>query len=93
MKSLIEFLNESRTYWQPAYDTPQSKDMEYSEDKPFLWFTTEGQVYGFMSEKMIKEFENDDDANKEDIKAILDLKPGEMFDADGGINIYIRIKE
>lgn len=93
MKSLIEYLNETRTYWQPAFGTPQSNDMKYSDDKKFLWFTTEGQVYGFMSEKMIKAFENDYEGAEDDVKAILDLKPGEMFDADGGINIYIRIKE
>lgn len=92
MKNLVDrLINESKgwTYCNKNHGA----DFSWKANKQFLWMSTEGETYGFMSEHDIKAFEDDYEGADEDIKNILSLQPGEMFSPDGDINIYIRIQK
>ena len=85
MKSIINYLTETRNDYLEL-----SKEYPYTKSAKYLWLNTEGDIYGFMTDKHIEAFGKDFD-DEESVKEILGLKVGEVFDADGGINIYFRI--
>lgn len=84
MKSILNFINESANYWE------MHRHFSYIPSAKYLWMNTEGLVYGFMTDKDIKSLASDFEEDAVDY--IYALKPGEMYDADGGINLYFRIK-
>lgn len=65
------------------------QDFSYNDSKPYLWINTESERIGFVSESEVQSWSEDDE---EAVEEILALKPGEMYDSDGGINLYICIK-
>lgn len=83
MKSLEQHINESfHTKWDIASDT-------FTKDSAFICIIENTSIQ-FMSEADIKDaFQEYTD----DLKKLLSLKPGEMYDGiDNGVHIYIRFK-
>ena len=63
-----------------------------NKDIKWLLINTENQTISGVTEKDLKQWSEDFDGFEEGEKAVKALKIGDSYDADGGINIYIRIK-
>ena len=69
-------------------------DVEFNVPKNAKWLliNTETEMISAVTEKDVDSFKDDFDDN-EIGPALKKLKIGESYDADGGINIYVRIKK
>lgn len=98
MKTIKDFINESNKGWEFfASVTDQGMSgitLPGLTDKKVKWLliNTESEIISGVTERDLKAWTEDDDSFEYAEKAIKALKIGEAFDADGGINIYIRIK-
>ena len=91
MKNIKKFINESWEYT----DNLQSREgveINVPEKAKWLLINTEGEMITAVTEKDLDSFKDDFD-DEETGPAVKKLKIGESYDADGGINIYIRIKK
>lgn len=89
MKNLIDRLINESNGFEIYTGGNGGINFKWTPNCKFIWLNTEGEKIGFLSENEIESFGNDyNDDNL--VKEILSLKPGEMYDADGGINYYIR---
>lgn len=91
MKDIISKINESWEYT----DNLQSREgveINVPEKAKWLLINTEGEIITAVTEKELDSFKDDFDDDKT-AQAVKKLKIGESYDADGGINIYVRIKK
>ena len=91
MKDIISKINESWEYT----DNLQSREgveINVPETAKWLLINTEGETITAVTEKELDSFKDDFD-DDETAQAVKKLKIGESYDADGGINIYVRIKK
>lgn len=91
MKDIISKINESWEYT----DNLQSREgveINVPEKAKWLLINTEGEIITAVTEKELDSFKDDFD-DDEIAQAVKKLKIGESYDADGGINIYVRIKK
>lgn len=91
MKDIINKINENWEFQSNLKDT-SSKEINVPKDAKWLLINTEGEVISAVTENDIDSWKEDFD-DEETGPAIKKLKIGESYDADGGINIYIRIKK
>lgn len=90
MRTINEYMNESNndqwTILTSMNGIKQAKvDLNNSE---MLWFNLDSQMMAPISSDDIRYLEHED---KDLADIIRSLKVGESYDADGGINIYMRI--
>ena len=91
MKDIISKINESWEYT----DNLQSREgveINVPEKAKWLLINTEGETITAVTEKELDSFKDDFD-DDETAQAVKKLKIGESYDADGCINIYVRIKK
>lgn len=91
MKDIISKITES---WEYA-DNLQSREgveINVPEKAKWLLINTEGEMITAVTEKELDSFKDDFD-DDETAQVVKKLKIGESYDADGGINIYVRIKK
>ena len=91
MKDIINKINENWEFQSNLKDT-SSKEINVPKDAKWLLINTEGEVISAVTENDIDSWKEDFD-DEETGLAIKKLKIGESYDADGGINIYVRIKK
>lgn len=91
MKDIISKINES---WEYTDNLQSREDVEINvpEKAKWLLINTEGETITAVTEKELDSFKDDFD-DDETAQAVKKLKIGESYDADGGINIYVRIKK
>lgn len=99
MKDIKDFINESNKGWEFF---PNVTDQGMSgitlpglSNKNIKWLliNPQSEIISGVTERDLASWTEDDDSFEYAEKAIKALKIGESFDADGGINIYIRIKK
>lgn len=91
MKDIISKINENWEYT----DNLQSREgveINVPEKAKWLLINTESEIITAVTEKELDSFKDDFD-DDETAQAVKKLKIGESYDADGGINIYVRIKK
>lgn len=91
MKDIKKFINEDWEFQSHLQDTT-SEELNIPENAKWLLINTEGEMISAVTEKDLDSFTKDFD-DEETGPAVKKLKIGETYDADGGINIYIRIKK
>ena len=91
MKHIKSFINEGWEFVSKLHST-KSDNINIPEEAKWLLINTEGEMISAITENDLDSFEDDfgDDETAQEVKK---LKIGESYDADGGINIYIRIKK
>lgn len=88
MKNISEFISESRNNEWICEEAPFC----WKPDAAYISLTDDENVYGFLSEDDIKNWEQEFNEDPKVIKTILNLKPGGCFCLDG-VHNYIRIKK
>lgn len=91
MKHIGNFINEDWEFQSHLHDT-ESDELNIPEKAKWLLINTEGEMITAITEKDLDSFKDDFD-DEETGPAVKKLKIGESYDADGGINIYVRIKK
>lgn len=91
MKTLKDRITEGWEFTSHLHDT-DSDELNIPEKAKWLLINTEGEMITAITEKDLDSFKDDFD-DEETGLAIKKLKIGESYDADGGINIYVRIKK
>ena len=91
MKDIKNFINENWEFQSHLHDT-ESDELNIPKDAKWLLINTEGEMISAVTEKDLDSFKKDFD-DEETGPAVKKLKLGESYDADGGINIYVRIKK
>lgn len=86
MKDIKNFLTEANTELKCDRFQPWRSNSE------FIFINTEQLFYGFMSKEDVENLNDYYSPADDDIKAILALKAGEQYAADGE-SYYIRIKK
>lgn len=92
MKDITSKINESWEYNDNLNSTDKGVEINVPEKAKWLLINTEGEMITAVTEKELDSFKDDFDDDKT-AQAVKKLKIGESYDADGGINIYIRIKK
>lgn len=92
MKDIKTKINEGWEFTSHLSDT-MGEELDIPKSAKWLLINTEGEMISAVTAKDLNSFISDFDADPEDIAKIKKLKIGESYDADGGINIYIRIKK
>ena len=98
MKDIKDFINESNKGWEFFASTsdPSMSAIKLpglsNKNVKWLLINTQTEIISAVTERDLKAWTEDDDSFEYAEKAIKDLKIGDSFDSDGGINIYIRIK-
>lgn len=92
MKDIKTKINEGWEFTSHLSDT-MGEELDIPKSAKWLLINTEGEMISAVTPKDLNSFISDFDADPEDITKIKKLKIGESYDADGGINIYIRIKK
>lgn len=91
MKHIKSFINEGWEFLSDLHNT-KSDNINIPKEAKWLLINTEGEMISAITENDLDSFE-DDFNDKETAQEVKKLKIGESYDADGGINIYIRIKK
>lgn len=95
MKDIKNYITESSKGWEYLESITDTTGINLPglDNKAAKWLliNTETETISAVTEKDLDSFKDDfgDDVTGPKVKK---LKIGESFDADGGINIYIRIK-
>ena len=92
MKDIKNFISESSWEFQSNLNDTVGEGIDVPDDAKWLLINTETEMIIAITEKDLDSFKDDFD-DEETGPAVKKLKVGESFDADGGINIYIRIKK
>ena len=92
MKDIKTKINEGWEFTAHLSDT-KGEELNIPKSAKWLLINTEGEIISAVTAKDLNSFIDDFDADPEDIAKIKKLKIGESYDADGGINIYVRIKK
>ena len=100
MKDINSYITESyKNGWQffksvtdPSYAGINLPGLE-NNDVKWLLINTETDSISGVTAQDLKQWTEDFEGFDEGEKAVKALKVGESYDADGGINIYIRIKK
>ena len=92
MKDIISKIEESWEFQSNLHDV-EGDEINIPKNAKWLLINTEGEIISAVTAKDLNSFIDDFDADPEDIAKIKKLKIGESYDADGGINIYVRIKK
>lgn len=92
MKNTVESIldiNEGKNSWN-IVNGASGRVLSTVGFDQYLWINLESQEIGSFSEKRIESFASDfgDEHIANELKK---LKVGEVYDADGGINIYIKL--
>lgn len=90
MRTINNFINESNNdQWiiNTSVNGAKQAKVDFNNSE-MLWFNLDSQVMAPMSNDDIRYLEHED---QDLANAIEGLKVGESYDADGGINIYMRI--
>ena len=91
MKDLKTKINESWEFQSHLHDA-ESDEINIPKNAKWLLINTETEIICAITEKDLDSFAVDFD-DEDTGPAVKKLKIGESYDADGGINIYIRIKK
>lgn len=95
MKDINTYLTEGKSGWQFDRGTLKQSSLSLDElndsDVKWIRINIESEVIIPVTKEDIKLWAEDDE-NDELEKSVNSLKVGETYDADGGINLYIRIK-
>ena len=98
MKTIKDFINESNKGWEffASVTDPSTVgiDLPGLENRAVKWLliNTETESISGVTTQDLEQWTKDFEGFDEGEKAVKALKVGESYDADGGINIYIRIK-
>lgn len=85
MKNISQFISES-------VDFELLREYKYFKGADFFYFNPDNQVYGFMSNKDIENWEDEFGEDRSVIDEVLNLKPGECWSNDS-MNYYVRINK
>lgn len=90
MKDIISKIEESWEFQSNLHDV-EGDEINIPKNAKWLLINTETEIISAITEKDLDSFADDfdDDVTGPEVKK---LKIGQSYDADGGINIYIRIK-
>jgi acyl-ACP thioesterase len=91
MKHIGNFIDESWEFQSNIHDTTGDV-INIPKAAKWLLINTETEIISAITEKDLDSFKDDFD-DEETGPAVKKLKIGESYDADGGINIYLRIKK
>ena len=91
MKNLKEIISEAvkTSKWESMHHMGAG---QFHKDVKFIRINTQDNMITWWDEDEVESWEDEDLMSPKDVHSILALGPGELFDADGGINIYIRFK-
>ena len=92
MKKLKDKINENWEYIDDLRSSGEGVELDVPENAKWLLINTETETISAITENDLDSFKYDfdDDVTGPKVKK---LKIGDSYDADGGINIYIRIKK
>ena len=92
MKDIVNKINEAWEYLDDLRSSGEGIKLDIPKNAKWLLINTETETIFAVTEKDLDSFKDDfdDDITGPEVKK---LKIGESYDADGGINIYIRIKK
>ena len=99
MKDIKNYINESSNAWEylSSVSDPSHSGIKLSglekKDAKWLYINTDSQIITPYTEDDLKQWTEDFEGDDTGEKAVKALKIGEIYDADGGINLYIRIKK
>lgn len=91
MKHIGNFIDESWEFQSNLHDTT-GEEINIPKAAKWLLINTETEIISAITERDLDSFKDDFD-DEETGPAVKKLKIGESYDADGGINIYLRIKK
>jgi len=92
MKDIIVKINEGWEFNKDLRSSDKGVELDIPKGAKWLLINTEGETISAITKKDLDSFKDDFD-DEETGPAVKKLKIGESYDADGGINIYIRIKK
>lgn len=99
MKDIKQYITEGKDSWEyfesvtdPSGAGIKLPGLEKNSIK-WLLIDTETEMISGVTEYDLKQWTEDFEGWDEGEKAVKSLKVGESYDADGGINIYLRIKK
>ena len=92
MKDITSKINEGWEFNKKLSSTDKGVDIEIPKGAKWLLINTETETIAAVTKKDLDSFAADFD-DEETGPAVKKLKIGESYDADGGINIYIRIRK
>jgi len=92
MKNIVNKINENWEYNDDLRSSAKGVELNIPKNAKWLLINTEAETISAVTEKDLDSFKDDfdDDVTGPEVKK---LKIGDSYDADGGINIYIRIKK
>lgn len=92
MKDIVNKINENWEYIDDLRSSAKGIELDVPKKAKWLLINTETETISAVTENDLNSFEDDfgDDVTGPEVKK---LKIGDSYDADGGINIYIRIKK
>lgn len=92
MKDIVNKINENWEYINDLRSSAEGVELDIPKNAKWLLINTETETISAVTEKDLDLFKDDfdDDVTGPEVKK---LKIGESYDADGGINVYIRIKK
>ena len=92
MKKLKDKINENWEYIDDLRSSGKGVELDVPKNAKWLLINTETETISAVTENDLDSFKDDfdDDVTGSKVKK---LKIGDSYDADGGINIYIRIKK
>ena len=99
MKDIKQYITEGKDGWEffdSATDTFGSGiELSGLENQKIKWIlvNTDSEIIAGVTEHDLDSWAEDDEYFKDAAKAIKSLKIGDSYDADGGINIYLRIRK
>lgn len=98
MKNIKNYINESSNAWEyfSSVTDPSSAGIKLpgldNKDAKWLYINTESQMITPYTEDDLKQWTKDYEGDDTGEKAVKALKIGEIYNEDGGINLYVRIK-
>lgn len=92
MKNIVNKINEAWEYNDDLRSSAKGVELDIPQNAKWLLINTDAETISAVTEKDLDSFKDDfdDDVTGPEVKK---LKVGDSYDADGGINIYIRIKK